>query len=144
MLAATRELLEPEGVVVVQVPDRACLLYKIAETLCRASGGRLDFALRRLWLADIDFPHRFYFSLRPLMQLFERAEYDVIDWYRSPIGSPSQALDRVGYLDSRPSWGQRAVALGVASIGIVDALAAHGGLLTLVARPRKTPVKAPV
>jgi len=139
-LQAARKLLEPSGVLVLQVPDRACSLYQIAESLCRYSGGRLDFALRRLWLADIDFPHRFYFSLRPLTELMHRADFEVLDWYRSPIGSPRQALDRVGYLDGRPSWGQRCVALAVAGIGIVDAIAAHGGLLTLIARPRKATV----
>jgi SAM-dependent methyltransferase len=143
VLDGARTLLAPGGVVVIQVPDQACVLYQAAKVLFRASGGRLGFALKRLWLTELDFPHRYYFARRSLLPLLDRCGFDVLDWYRSPIGEPGQSADRVGYLAGSESLAPPIVAIGVSVITAIDAATGHGGLLTAIARPRRqTPSRA--
>jgi len=137
VLESTARHLGVEGVVVIQVPDQTCLLYGLAKLLCRWSVGRLDFALRRLWLTDLDFPHRFYFSRRSLGLLCSRLGYEIIDWYRAAIGAPGQARDRVGYLKGSSSAALPLVSAGVATISALDNMWQHGGLLVVIARPRR-------
>jgi SAM-dependent methyltransferase len=137
VLESTSRQLDPGGVVVIQVPDQSCLLYWLAKSLCRWSGGRLDFALRRLWLTDLDFPHRFYFSRRSLDRLCSRTGFEIIDWYRAAIGAPGQARDRVGYLTGKSSVALPVVSAGVATINALDNLWKHGGLLVVIARPKR-------
>jgi SAM-dependent methyltransferase len=139
VLESASRHLGPEGVVLIQVPDQSCLLYWLARSLCRWSGGRLDFALRRLWLTDLDFPHRFYFNRRSLDRLCSGSGYEIIDWYRSPIGAPGQARDRVGYLKGKSNATLSLVSAGVATISVLDNLWKHGGLLVLIARPLRKP-----
>jgi SAM-dependent methyltransferase len=139
VLESAARQLGPEGVVVIQVPDQSCLLYWLARSLCRWSSGRLDFALRRLWLTDLDFPHRFYFSRPSLERLCSRSGFEVIDWYRAAIGAPGQARDRVGYLQGKSSAALPLVSVGVATINAIDDLWKHGGLLVVIARPKRTP-----
>src|SRR5262245_7180761 len=139
VLERTGRFLNQEGVVVIQVPDRSCLLYWLARALCRWSGGRLDFALRRLWLTDLDFPHRFYFSRRSLERVCSRSGFEIIDWYRAAIGAPGQARDRVGYLKGKRGAALPWVSTGVAAITALDNLWKHGGLLVVIARPKRSP-----
>lgn len=133
-LAAAKKRLAAGGVVVVQVPDQTCLLYQVAEALCRVTGGRSSFALRRLWLVGFDFPHRYYFTLQTLRAALDAAGLNVLRTYRTPIGSPADALDRVAYTQAgRVSLADRCVALGVAGINAIDTLSGYGGLLTIIA-----------
>lgn len=138
VLESTASQLTPDGVVVVQVPDQACLLYFAGRFLCRWSGGRMDFALKRLWLTELDFPHRFYFNLQSLTLAFSRAGFEIVDWHRAPIGAPGQARARVGYMNSQRGVSSLLVAAGVAGINAVDSLCEHGGLLVAIARPRRS------
>ncbi len=133
-LVAAKQKLKPGGVVVVQVPDQTCLLYQLAEAMCRVTGGRSSFALRRLWLVGFDFPHRFYFTQRTLQAAFTAAGLSVQRTFRTPIGNPQDALDRVAYTQTgKVSLSARCVALAVAGINAVDALSGYGGLLTMIA-----------
>lgn len=133
-LVAAKRHLAPGGVVVVQVPDQACLLYQLAETMCRMTGGRSSFALRRLWLVGFDFPHRWYFTRKTLQAAMTAAGLQVLRTYRTPIGSPQDALDRVAYTqEGQVSLKDRCVALAVAGINAVDAISGFGGLLTMIA-----------
>jgi SAM-dependent methyltransferase len=135
-LTAAREQLAPGGAVVVQVPDQACLLYQVAEGLCRLTAGRSSFALKRLWLVGFDFPHRYYFTQQTLQVAMKAAGLDVQRVYRTPIGNPRDALDRVAYTETgRVSLGARCVALTVAGINAADAISGYGGLLTMIATP---------
>jgi SAM-dependent methyltransferase len=133
---AVRAVLSPNGILVVQVPDRTCLLYVCAATMARVSGGRLGFALRRLWLAGFDFPHQWYFTSRALRTLLERAGFEVLSFRRTAIGSPRQAIDRVRYSGSGRVLADAVLAAGVAVLNFVDAMLGHGGLMEAVARPR--------
>lgn len=136
-LAATRKHLEPDGVVVIQVPDQACWLFRLAEAMHRLSGGRIAFALRRLWLDGFDFPHQFYFTRQTLARLLDDNGFEVLDWGRTSIGHPAEALDRVAYAQG-PSSCLQSVVVGV-SVGLinaVDTICGHGGLLTMIAKCR--------
>ena len=137
ILESTRQHLGLDGLVVIQVPDQSCLLYWLARSMCRWSAGRLDFALRRLWLTELDFPHRFYFNRRSLDRLCARSGYEIIDWYRAAIGAPGQARDRVGYLNGKKNPVLPMVSAGVATISAMDILWRRGGLLVVIARPRR-------
>jgi SAM-dependent methyltransferase len=135
-LEATREHLSPGGVVVIQVPDQACWLFRVAETMYRLSGGRISFALRRLWLDGFDFPHQFYFTRTTLAFLLRQSGFEVLDWQRTSIGHPAEALDRVAYAEGSGNRLRTAVVgLSVGLINGVDAVCGHGGLLTMIARP---------
>jgi SAM-dependent methyltransferase len=137
-LQAAREQLAPGGIVVVQVPDQACLLYQLAESMCRLTNGRSSFALKRLWLVGFDFPHRYYFTRRTLQAAMNAAGLQVRRTYRTPIGNPRDALDRVAYTAAgQISLTARCVALAVAGINAVDALSGYGGLLTMIASTDK-------
>ncbi len=124
-----------DGVLVVQVPDRDCFLYGSALALARASGRRLGFALRRLWLHGFDFPHLWYFSQRSLRALLGRSGLEVLELRRIPIGAPGQALDRVRYAGSGRKLFDATVAAGVAALNGLDAALGHGGLIEALARP---------
>ena len=126
--------LNPGGIVVIQVPDQACFLYRLAVALNRYSGQRISFALRRLWLVGFDFPHQFYFEKDSLDRVVRAAGLQVLDWYRSPIGSPLEALDRVQYADPSSRLKNLVVGTAVGAINAVDMLTQHGGLLTMLAR----------
>lgn len=132
-LQAAKQKLAPNGIVVVQVPDQACLLYQLAEAMCRVTGGRSSFALRRLWLVGFDFPHRYYFTQKTLQTAMNAAGLQVLRTFRTPIGNPQDALDRVAYTQDRVSLKDRCVALAVAGINAVDAMSGYGGLLTMIA-----------
>ena len=136
VLEESRRHLAKDGVVAIQVPDQACLLHALAKNMCRWSGGRLDFAYRRLWLIGLDFPHRFYFNRFALERVLTGAGYEVVDWYRAPIGAPGQARDRVGYMKGQTHAALPLVAAGVAAINAFDNFTGHGGLLVVIARPK--------
>jgi len=135
VLSRTKSLLDPNGIVVLQVPDQACLLYAIANWLHRCSLGRMDFALRRLWLVELDFPHLFYMNKRSIVYLLGKCGYEIIEWYRAPIGDAQSAKDRVSYLTGESSKAISLVAVITGAINAADALSGHGGLLTAIARP---------
>lgn len=141
-LQAAKQKLAPNGVVVVQVPDQACLLYQLAEAMCRVTGGRSSFALRRLWLVGFDFPHRYYFTQKTLQTAMSAAGLQVLRTFRTPIGNPQDALDRVAYTQDRVSLKDRFVALAVAGINAVDAMSGYGGLLTMIASAKDAGAKA--
>jgi SAM-dependent methyltransferase len=126
-----------EGVLIVQVPDRDCLLYGSAVALARLAGQNLGFALRRLWLAGFDFPHLWYFTEPALKSMLEFGGMEVLDLRRIPIGSPSQAIDRVRYAGSGRALADAAVAGGVAVLNGLDAALGHGGLIEALARPAR-------
>jgi SAM-dependent methyltransferase len=136
ILQITREKLHSQGLVVIQVPDQACWLYRSAQWMHWGSGGRMNFALRRLWLLDFDFPHQTYFTAAGLTKLLQQAKLKCVSLWRSPIGSPREAFDRVSY--ARQSGfsllANSTVACGVAGIQIADMLSGHGGLITLIAQ----------
>lgn len=134
-LIAARKMLAAGGVLVIQVPDQACFLYRTAEWMHRGSGGRLGFALRRLWLLDFDFPHRTYFN-RTALTLLDHAGWQVCSAWRSPLGSPTEAFDRVSYATQSglSAVTNSLVALGVAGIQLADNACGHGGLLTVIAQ----------
>lgn len=136
-LEATREHLSPGGVVVIQVPDQACWLFRVAEEMYRLSGGRISFALRRLWLDGFDFPHQFYFTRHALSLVLQHSGFEVLDWQRTSIGHPAEALDRVAYAAGGGTrWRTAVVGMSVGLINLVDNVCGHGGLLTMIARPR--------
>ncbi|MGI8982090.1 MAG: class I SAM-dependent methyltransferase [Pirellulaceae bacterium] len=135
-LEATREHLCPGGVVVIQVPDQACWLFRVAEGMYRLSGGRISFALRRLWLDGFDFPHQFYFTRHALSLVLQHSGFEVLDWQRTSIGHPAEALDRVTYAAGGGTRLRTAVVgMSVGLINAVDNACGHGGLLTMIARP---------
>lgn len=127
--------LAPGGVVIIQVPDQVCLLYWLAKSLCRVTRGRMDFALRRLWLTELDFPHRFYFHQHSLAYLLHHAGYRVLEQYRSPISGPGEATSRVGYYGKDAASQSTVVARMVGAINAIDTAWGHGGLLTTIAQP---------
>ena len=136
-LEATRERLSPGGVVVIQVPDQACWLFRVAEGMYRLSGGRISFALRRLWLEGFDFPHQFYFTRQALSLVLQQSGFEILDWQRTSIGHPAEALDRVAYAERGGSRLRSAfVGMSVGLLNAVDNACGHGGLLTMIARPR--------
>ncbi len=136
-LEATREHLTAGGVAVIQVPDQACWLFRLAEGMYRLSGGTISFALRRLWLDGFDFPHQFYFTRQTLSLVLQRSGFEILDWQRTPIGHPAEALDRVAYAAGSGNRLKTAVVgLAVGAINAVDTLCGHGGLLTMIARAR--------
>lgn len=136
VLKAARRHLSPEGVLVVQVPDRECLLYGTALLLFWASGGRLGGPLRRLYLHGLDLPHLFYYHYRSLRALLERGGFHVLHEYRAPIGSLDTALQRVAYLEEprKEAAANRILALGVGLLQVLDNVCKHGGLLVVVSR----------
>ena len=136
ILNETKKRLAPGGLVVVQVPDQACALYWLARVLARWSWGHLDFALKRLWLVGLDFPHLVYFTRTSLTNLFSRCGFDVVDMYRAPISHPLQAHDRVTFLPAERY--SRMVSTAVGAINAVDAVTGHGGLLVALAVPRQS------
>jgi SAM-dependent methyltransferase len=130
-------LMSDHGVLIVQVPDRDCLLYGCAVVLARLTGGSLGFALRRLWLAGFDFPHLWYFTAPALRSILELGGMEVLDLRQIPIGSPSQAIDRVRYAGSGRALVDTALAGGVAVLNGLDAALGHGGLIEALARPSR-------
>lgn len=142
VLQAVGRLLQADGLVAVQIPDRDCLLYRVALMLNAVSAGRLSFALRRLWLVGFDFPHRWYFSGAGLVQLLRSSGYAVLDLYRSPIGTTTSAVSRVSYEGRMGGVWSGLVGAAVAAIGILDRLLRHGGLITVLARPTGSSLQA--
>ncbi len=126
-----------DGVLIVQVPDRDCLLYGCAVGLARLAGRNLGLALRRLWLSGFDFPHLWYFTAAALRSMLELGGMDVLDLRRIPIGSPGQAIDRVRYAGSGRALLDTALAGGVAVLNGLDAALGHGGLIEVIARPSR-------
>jgi len=136
VLKAAQRHLSPEGILVVQVPDRECLLYRTALLLFGASRGRLGSPLRRLYLDGLDFPHLLYYHHRSLRTTLERGGFHLLHEYRAPIGSLDTTLERVAYLEG-PRKGvaaNRILALGVGLLQMLDNVCKHGGLLVVIGR----------
>jgi SAM-dependent methyltransferase len=142
-LRAAASRLTPGGIVVVQVPDQACLLFRLAAALCRVTHGKSSFAFERLWLVGFDFPHLYYFTLRALQRAMNAAGLKVLRHYRTPIGYPREALDRVAYThQGPPSLGARCVALALGGIHALDNSSGYGGLLTMIGTPATDEIAA--
>ena len=135
-LLSAKQAVSPDGLLLIQVPDQACFLYRIAELLNRFSFGKLDFALRRLWLMDFDFPHLSYFTPASLQRLLSETGWSTVEIWRSPLGSPSDSLDRVSYAKQSglSQFSNRVVALGVSGLQWTDTFCGHGGLVSVIAR----------
>lgn len=135
-LLAAKKAIRPNGLLLIQVPDQACFLYRIADLLNRFSFGKLDFALRRLWLMDFDFPHLSYFTPASLQHLLAETGWNTVEIWRSPLGNPSDSLDRVSYAKQSglSQISNRVVALGVASLQWADTFCGHGGIVSVIAR----------
>ncbi len=134
VLLRCRDILLPTGMLLIQVPDRTCVLYMLARFLRRVGAG--DFALRRLWLAEFAFPHLFYFNRASIIRLLERSGFAIVDAYRAPIGDPREAFNRVNYAQDGATCASAVVAAAVAGINLLDILWRHGGLLVVMARMR--------
>jgi SAM-dependent methyltransferase len=141
VLAATRSLLARDGVLAIQVPDRACYLYLAASLLGRLPGRLGSFALQRLWLEGFDFPHQVYFTPEGLDLLLRRTGFAALEWHRPSIGRPAQAFDRVGYTGGGAPL-RLAAGAAVAALAVADGAAGHGGLITVLARPTDSPTAA--
>src|SRR5207237_8460925 len=87
-LQSAKQLLTEEGLLVIQVPDQACLLYAAAKAMNQLAGK--DFALRRLWLTEFAFPHQFYFNRVSLTKLLERSGFVVTEFFRAAISDPRE------------------------------------------------------
>lgn len=135
ILGAIRRRLVPDGILIIQVPDRASFLYRLARQLHWLSLGRIRFALSRLWLADLDFPHHYYFTLEALRMLLHEVGFEILEYSRPAMGHPSQALDRVSYTGKSSAGWNLLVGSVVACIQALDSACGHGGLLTVIARP---------
>lgn len=138
VLRSVRHHLAPEGVLVVQVPDRECLMYQIALLMFGVSRGHLGDPLRRLYLDGLDFPHIYYHTQKSLNLLLEKSGFQVLRQYRSPIGSLDTMMDRVVYLDeSNARKGRdRVLAFGASILQAIDNIWGHGGLLVTVSKIR--------
>jgi 2-polyprenyl-3-methyl-5-hydroxy-6-metoxy-1,4-benzoquinol methylase len=136
VLRAARRHLTPGGILVIQVPDRECLLYSTALLLSWIGGERLGGPLRRLYLQGLDFPHLFYYHDHSLKMVLEREGFQVLRRYRASIGSLDTALERVAYLEG-PRKGAMVnwtLALGVCLLQVLDNMFQHGGLLVTISR----------
>ena len=66
VLRVCEAILNPGGVLVLNLPDSAGVLYSLASTLARA---RIERPLRRLWQVELPSPHVSYFNRRNLHAL---------------------------------------------------------------------------
>ena len=136
VLNSVRGHLAPNGALVVQLPDRECLMYRTALWMCKLSRGHLAGPLKRLYLAGLDFPHTYYFSRNCLQSLLARDGFRVVYDYRAPTGSWDTMVDRVGYLEH--SNGAKAItrmiAWGAGVLQVLDNLLGHGGLLVVISQ----------
>ncbi len=127
------------GVLVVQLPDRECLMYQTALWMFKLSGGRLAMPLKRLYLDGLDFPHVYYYSSKSLQAMLVRNEFEVVHKYRASTGSWDTMMERVAYLE-RPGTNKvlvRLVAIGTGILQVLDNLSGHGGLLVMLSRVRR-------
>ena len=86
--------------------------------------------------ARTTFPSSVLFHKHSLLCLLSRCGYKIIKCYRSAIGNPRNAVERVGYANKDKNLALSLVAPIVAGINLFDIAFAHGGLLTVIARSK--------
>ncbi len=138
VLESAKAHLAPNGVLVIQLPDRECLMYRVALWMFKLSGGRMAMPLKRLYLDGLDFPHVYYYSPKSLQAMLKRSEFEVVRECRASTGSWDTMTERVAYLE-RPGTNKaiaRLVVIGASVLQTLDNLLGHGGLLVMLARVR--------
>jgi SAM-dependent methyltransferase len=136
VLKSVRGHLAPNGALVVQLPDRECLMYRTALWMCKLSGGHLAGPLKRLYLAGLDFPHAYYFSRSSLQSLLAGNGFSIVHEYRAPTGTWDTMVDRVAYLE-HPAGAEgiaRVMAWGAGVLQVLDNVLGHGGLLVVISQ----------
>jgi SAM-dependent methyltransferase len=139
-LIAANQDLASSGVLVIQVPDRECFMYKVALQIYKVSRGRLSMPLKRLYLYGLDFPHVFYFSKESMEALLNKHGFEVMQGYRAPTGNWKTMIDRVSYLEQggNTSLITKIIAFGAGLLQSIDNIRGHGGLLVLLCQ-KQTP-----
>lgn len=135
VLNKTHAVLEQDGILVIQLPDRASLMYKLGFLLFRL--GLLE-PLKRLYLFDFDFPHLYYFNKKSLTTLLQKTGYTVVELERIPLGRIVDTFRRISY-DGK-SRGKRATAMlvmGTIFTMMVGRITGRTGMLRVLARPSR-------
>jgi SAM-dependent methyltransferase len=101
-LVGIREVLKPNGILVLQMPNASGVIHRASRLLLRLSLNRISFPVERLALIQEKWPHLYYFSPKTMARLLERCGYEVVRSEQVPIYSTS-AYKRVEHLDFGPA-----------------------------------------
>jgi SAM-dependent methyltransferase len=128
--------LSPDGVLLVQVPDREVMLYRTALLLFRITRGYVAHPLQRLYLYGFDSPHVCYHSRNSLSTLLESSGFRMVQEQCAAIGSLDTVVHRVRYVQGSTmaraaSW---LLAFGVATLQLAHSVRGHGGLILSLSR----------
>lgn len=113
VLDACRSLLATHGVVVLNLPSARGLLFRLAETACRAG---VRGPLARLFQLGFPSPHYHYYAPPGIRRLAARAGFDVVAQHALPIVTWGSLRARVA-MDREQTRGQ--AALSTAALGVL-------------------------
>jgi SAM-dependent methyltransferase len=118
--AMLRRKLRPGGLLIIKVPTREGLFYKIAHALAPYTGSLLHGVLRRLWQSDYEFPHTVYFDQSSLRRYLEKSGYRWAE-HRYLDEVPLQSVfDRLRMDKTLPWWQALCFVPGVLAISILE------------------------
>lgn len=78
-LATTRDILKPNGIVIINIPMSTGILFKTAGFL---RGMGFTFAMDRLWQFGFHSPHYFYFNKENLSRAVKRFGFEPVAYHR--------------------------------------------------------------
>ena len=130
ILEKTHALLAPEGVLVIQLPDQASLMYQLSVLLARF---HFSSSLDRLYLEGFDFPHLYYFNAHSLTLLLEKTGFKPVNVERIPLGRIQDTWARITYAGKGNPLATVPLVLGTSALIGIGTLTGYTGLLRVLA-----------
>jgi 2-polyprenyl-3-methyl-5-hydroxy-6-metoxy-1,4-benzoquinol methylase len=131
-LAACREVISPNGLLVLNLPTSDGIFYQVGRWLARL-GIRAPFD--RLWQKDLPSPHLHYFRAANLCRLLSRSGFEVLEIGTLPSLTRDGLRERIAYAGGFGRAGRMLVFLGaMAALPLLRI--APGDIVYLIARHR--------
>jgi SAM-dependent methyltransferase len=96
-LSALSEVLEPNGLVAIKLPNSDGPIYRAACWLSRLTGGIISAPLGRMYQTRFPYPHLFYYDKKTLTNTLARAGFNIQRVYEENILGHKGLSDRILY-----------------------------------------------
>ena len=129
--------LRGEGLLVIKVPSKDGLYFRVAHRVARISEDVAASVIKRLWQSEYEFPHRVYFDAPSLAELLTNTGFEILEEHYLEEVPNNTILQRIAIDDTIPTWQGLLLAPAFFSINVVEALRNKSDALLVLARRRE-------
>ena len=131
-IQSVRDHLNPDGVLLLNVPNRDGIFYRLSKTFCRLG---VPSFFDRLWQVGLPSPHVHYFNRKTLTTLLKRSDFNVQAYGRLETLVFSGLYKRISYVGSHHRLVSVLLYLAVAAVLPILKLL-PSDILYVVAKPQ--------